>query len=296
VQPRSTALALTCDVHQKIDYFLASKQLDGIAMSTINGYRYRLNIFASWVPVDVDKITIIDLRKFLTGYALEKNLKACTLNLYQATLRTFFGWLEDEDYVVKSPAKKLKDMKTEKRTRKHLSIKELEVLRTDGCKTIRDRAILEMFFSTGGRVSEIAQINIDKINWTDNSIQIIGKGNKERTIYFSEKAKVHIVKYLAERGIQSNQALFVAGKIPHGRLSVKSLRNEIHEMGVRAGFERNIFPHLLRHTMATLGYKAGIPLPIIQELLGHTDASTTQQYAVLDQGVLQAEYKKHMNQ
>lgn len=295
IQPRTKALALNGDMPNYVMLYLATRKLDGLSDKTLQEYRIKLNIFASWVPLNAADVTTMDIRKFLAEYGQLKNLKNSSLNAFQTVIRTFFGWLEAEDYIVKSPARKLKAIKHEKRTRKSLSAEQLERLRADGCKTARDRAVLEMFFSTGGRVSEIRQIDIDKINWTENSVSVIGKGNKERTIYFSDKAKLYLKKYLAERGIQSEQALFISSIKPHGRLSVRAIQGIINEIGVQAGFSISVFPHLLRHTMATLGYASGIALPIIQELLGHSDPSTTQIYAELDKTSVKEAHRKHMS-
>lgn len=294
IQPKTKALALNSDMSQYIAMYMATRKLDGLSDKTLQEYRIKLEIFSSWVPLNIEQVTTMDIRKFLAQYSQERNLKNSSLNGFQTVIKTFFGWLADEEYITKSPAKKLQPIKHEKRTRKSLSAEELERLREDGCKTARDRAILEMFFSTGGRVSEIRQIDIDKINWHENSVSVIGKGNKERTIFFGDKAKMYLKRYLAERGISEEKALFIAERRPYRRLSVRSLQTIINTIGVNAGFEQSIFPHLLRHTMATLGYKSGIELPIIQELLGHSSPATTQIYAQLDKGIAQQAHKRHM--
>lgn len=295
IQPKSKALALNSDMRNYIGMYLATRKLDGLSKITLREYSIKLQIFSDWVPLNVDQVTAMDIRKFLAQYGKERGLKNSSLDAFQTVIKTFFNWLEVEDYIQKSPARKLKPIKAEKRTRKALTSEQLELLRLDGCKTTRDRAILEMFFSTGGRVSEIQQIDIDKINWQENSINIIGKGNKERTVYFSDKARLYIKRYIAERGILSTQALFVSERKPHDRLSVRALQTIINQIGANAGFEISIFPHLLRHTMATLGYKSGIALPIIQELLGHESPSTTQVYAELDKGTVKEAHRKHMS-
>ena len=294
INPKSKALALNSNMDNYIMLYLATRKLDGLSERTLRSYNNILGIFASWIPMNVDQVTTMDIRKFLAQYSTEKGLTNSTLDNYQTVIKTFFNWLEEEDHIAKSPARKLKPIKYQKRTRKALTIEQLELLRINGCKDSRDRAILEMFFSTGGRVSEICQIDIDKINWSENSVSVIGKGDKERTVYFSDKAKVHIKKYIAERGISSEQALFVSERKPHTRLGARGMQHIINHIGTRAGFEISVFPHLLRHTMATLGYKSGMTLPEIQQLLGHSSPSTTQIYAELDKGILQQAHQRHM--
>ncbi|MBW8383944.1 MAG: tyrosine-type recombinase/integrase [Youngiibacter sp.] len=296
ITPMTRALAVRSDMPDHIAMYLATKQLDGHSKATIHRQGNVLRIFSEWVPLNVRDVTLMDIRKFLAQYSTERNLKMSSLDGYQSVIRTFFTWLENEDYIEKSPGRKLKAMKVDKRTRKALTSTELEMLREDGCKTSRDRALLEMFFSTGGRLSEITQLDIDKIDWSNNCVSIIGKGNKERMIYFTDKTKIYLKRYIMDRGILDHQALFVGERLPHARLGSRAIEKIIGQLGVNANLGKPIYPHLLRHTMATLGYKAGIPLPVIQELLGHEDASTTQIYAEIDKETVKFEHRKHMNQ
>ena len=295
IQPKTKALAVNSNMDKFIMLYLATRRLDGLSQITLSEYRYKLNNFCSWVPLNIEDVTTMDIRKFLAQYQQERGLKNSSLDALQTVIKTFFNWLETEDYIQKSPGRKLKSIKSEKRTRKSLSSEQLEILRIDGCKDLRDRAVLEMFFSTGGRVSEIQQIDIDRINWNENSISVIGKGNKERMLYFSEKAKLHIMRYISERGNSKEKALFISSIQPHKRIAIKSLQNIINNIGINAGFEISVFPHLLRHTMATLGYKAGLELPIIQELLGHDSPQTTQVYAELDKDSVREAHRRHMD-
>lgn len=295
IQPKTKALAVNSNMDKFIMLYLATRRLDGLSEKTLREYSYKLNNFCSWVPLNIEDVTTMDIRKFLAQYQQERGLKNSSLDALQTVIKTFFNWLETEDYIQKSPGRKLKSIKSEKRTRKSLSSEQLEILRSDGCKDLRDRAVLEMFFSTGGRVSEIQQIDIDRINWNENSISVIGKGNKERTMYFSDRAKVHIMRYISERGNSNEKALFISSIQPHRRIAIKSLQKIINNIGINAGFEISVFPHLLRHTMATLGYKAGLELPIIQELLGHESPQTTQIYAELDKESVKEAHRRHMD-
>lgn len=295
IRPKTKALAVNNNMDKFIMMYLATRRLDGLSQKTLSEYRYKLNNFCSWVPLNIEDVTTMDIRKFLAQYQQERGLKNSSLEALQTVIKTFFNWLEIEDYIQKSPGRKLKSIKSEKRTRKSLSSEQLEILRSDGCKDLRDRAVLEMFFSTGGRVSEIQQIDIDHINWNENSISVIGKGNKERTMYFSDRAKVHIMRYISERGNSEEKALFISSIQPHRRIAIKSLQKIINNIGINAGFEISVFPHLLRHTMATLGYKAGLELHIIQELLGHDSPQTTQIYAELDKDSVKEAHRRHMD-
>jgi integrase/recombinase XerD len=209
-------------------------------------------------------------------------------------LKSFFGWLELEEYIPKDPTRKLKAYKLPKRLRKSLTVEELEMLR-DSCKTLRERSILEWIFSTGCRLSEVINTDIDDLNFKDYSVRVIGKGNKEREVYFSPKAKLYLDKYLASRK-DSCPALFVTLRKPIHRLGARGIQKEVDKIAVKAGFDKAVFPHLLRHTMATLGVQSGAKLTTIQHLLGHDDPSTTQIYAETSLEEVRLEYKQHLIQ
>ncbi len=283
------------DIPDKIRSYMENKRLDGLSEKTLHNNLYHLNRFASFVQKNVSTVTTADIRKFLSFLVETKHLKCTTLETEKSILKAFFLWLEDEEYIAKSPARKIKPSKVEKRLRKALTLEELELLR-DACTTTRERCMLEMFFSTGVRLDELSKINIADLNWTDNSLRVIGKGDKERIVYFSAKAKVYLKKYLAERGIHETDALFINSKKPHGRLGHKSIEVEIKKIAGKAGINKSIYPHLLRHSFATQGLKSGVSINVIHDLLGHESLDTTLVYAQTDRDTAAYEYKKHLNQ
>lgn len=297
IQPKTTALVVQSDMNEMIMLYLATKKLDGLSDKTLANYALHLRRFSNYFQKNVADVTAMDIRMFLADLVKYKNIKNSTLETEKSILKSFFVWLENEDYIVKSPTRKIKSTKVEKRVRKSLTAEELELMR-DACKTNRQRALLEFTFSTGGRLSEITQINIQDINWNDRSVSVIGKGNKERTIYFSPKAKIYLQKYFNERKSYPviDDALFVSQKKPFGRLGNRAVEKEIGHIAEQAGFEKVVFPHLLRHTFATLGHKAGMPLNVLQELMGHSNPGTTQIYATLDMETVKAEYRKRIIQ
>lgn len=297
IQPKTTALVVQSDMNEMILLYLATKKLDGLSDKTLANYALHLRRFSNYFQKNVADITAMDIRMFLADLVKYKNIKNSTLETEKSILKSFFVWLENEDYIVKSPTRKIKSTKVEKRVRKSLTAEELELMR-DACNTNRQRALLEFTFSTGGRLSEITQINIQDINWNDRSVSIIGKGNKERTIYFSPKAKIYLQKYFNDRQANqmTNDALFVSQKKPFGRLGNRAVEKEIGHIAEQAGFDKVVFPHLLRHTFATLGHKAGMPLNVLQELMGHSNPGTTQIYATLDTETVKAEYRKRIIQ
>lgn len=280
------------DIEEKIMLYLACKKIEGKSDKTIKNYYGTLQKFASYVVKPITTVTIMDIRMYLA--TTTKELKPGTINTIMSTLKSFFSWLELEEYILKNPTRKLKPYKLPKRLRKSLTVEELERLR-DSCKTIRERSILEWIFSTGCRLSEVINTNIEHLNFSDYSLRVVGKGNKEREVYFSPKAKLYLEKYLSTRK-DCCPALFVSSRAPHQRLKSRAIEREINRIAERAGFDKAVFPHLLRHTMATLAVQSGAKLTTVQHLLGHDDASTTQIYAETSLEEVRLEYKQHLIQ
>lgn len=280
------------DIEEKMMIFLASKKIEGKSDKTLYNYRLILQKFAAHLIKPVATVNVMDIRMYLA--VTTKDLMPGTINSIMSCLKSFFGWLELEEYIPKDPTRKLKPYKLPKRLRKSLNVEELERLR-DACKTARERALVEFIFSTGCRVSEVENTNIEHLNFAENSLRVVGKGDKEREVYFSPKAKLYINKYLGQRE-DGNPALFVTSKYPHSRLGVRSIEREIGKIAERAGFDKSVYPHLLRHTMATLAISAGAKLTTVQHLLGHDDPSTTQIYAETSLEEIKHQYKQHLIQ
>lgn len=284
---------ITTDIPEKIKYFLAVKKLEGAKKSTLYNYNLQLSRFAEFIRKPTSSITTIDIRIYLAS--LPENLKDTSISSKISILKSFFSWLEIEDMIIKNPMRKIKNIKKPKRLRHALSQDELELLR-DSCKTLRQRAILEFLFSTGCRLSEVVNANIPDIDWHKDELKVIGKGDKERTVYLNSKAKLYVKKYLESRKEIQNEALFVTSKHPHKRLGNRSIQREINNIAAMAGLDKSVYPHLLRHTTATLALKAGMSLTAIQDILGHENPSTTQIYAKTDKESVKQEYKKFLNQ
>jgi integrase/recombinase XerD len=228
---------------------------------------------------------------YLAHYS-QTGIKNSTLGTTVTALKSFFSWLADQEYIRKSPMKNIKQTKPEKRVRKALTDEELELLRST-CKTDREKSIIEFFYSTGCRLDEVVKLNKEDINWFNKSCMVIGKGDKEREVYISARASLFLKNYLQGRR-DSNPALFVSGKLPHGRLGYRSFEEIFRELGERAGINKNVHPHIMRHTMATNLLRNGTSLAIVQRILGHEDASTTEIYAQLDKEDIQTAHRKHI--
>lgn len=283
------------DLPDKIAAYLSCRELDGLSPATIINYRYHLNRFARFVQKRVTTITTADIRAYLSDIVETRKIKNSTLEGEKSILKSFFSWLEDEEYIRKSPAKKIRPTHCEKRVRKSLTLEELELMR-DACQTPRERCMLELFYSSGMRLAELGSVDITMLDWSDNSIRVIGKGNKERIVRFSEKTKVYIKKYLAVRGSLEDPALFIRSKSPHTRMGRRSIEQEIGRIAEHAGLDKHVFPHLLRHSFATQGAKSGMSITTIQELMGHSKIETTMGYVDTDQETAAYEHKRYLNQ
>lgn len=279
------------DLEDKIELFLSAKKLEGLSMLTLDGYKRDLKVFAQDVKKRTEDITTADIRNHLGKFG---HLKMSSLGRKLTVFKSFFGWLTSEDYLMRDPSKKLKTPKKEKRLPKALSIEELEMLR-ESCKTNRQRAFLEILYATGCRLSEIQQLNRNDIDYHAKSCKVIGKGDKEREVYFSHKAMYHLEKYLKSR-TDGNEALMVSERRPHGRLSKRSIQREITLLAQQAGLEKRVSPHTLRHTFATLTLNNGADITAVQALLGHSNPATTQIYAQLTQEKKREQHKKFLVQ
>lgn len=279
------------DIAEKVEAFLATKKLEGYSKHTLKTYELELKKFAKVIQKPVNEITTQDIRFYLSQFS-DLKLNSVATKLF--VLKSFFGWLTDEEIIPKDPTRKIKSPRKGQRLPKALTIEELEMLR-EACKTNRERALIEVLYATGCRLQEVVNIDKDDINWDDGSIRVIGKGNKERTVYLSFKAMYHLKKYLSAR-TDNNPALFVSQKQPYSRLSNRSIQREIKKIAQRTNIKKNITPHVMRHTFATLTLNNGADIATVQSILGHSSPATTQIYAVVSDERKHEQYKKHLVQ
>ena len=275
---------------RRVEAFLAAKRIDGCRTKTIKGYRERLKLFMTQCSKPVQQITTDDLREYLAYLVDERHLMDNSVQAHINTLRSFFSWLVDEDNIRKSPMRKIKSLKIDKlRSRHPLTAEQLELVR-DGCRGYKEKALVEFLVSSGCRVSEVAGLRVDDIDWRDRKCKVIGKGNKERTVYFSVRAKLMLQLYIAER--RGGEALFASSRAPYEPLTDRGIEKMISKLGKRIGMERPLYPHLMRHTFASHALNCGMELTIIQHLLGHSDPKTTLIYAEIDPIRVQYEYNR----
>ena len=216
-----------------------------------------------------------------------------TIITHTDVIRGFFNWLEAENSIEKSPMKRVKTMKKEGKIREALTPKDLEILR-GGCKTLRETSIFEMLFATGVRVSELVQMDKSDIDWQALKLNVVGKGQKERTVFLNAKAEVHLKNYLESRD-DNCDALFVTERKPITRISVASVQREVNIITKRSGLQKNVHPHIFRHTFSTQLLANGASISSISKMLGHNNLSTTEIYSKMSNANIEHEYRKHMS-
>ena len=265
------------------------RSIDGLSPKTLKSYRDNLNAFARRVDKHVSSINADDIREYI-GYLSDRGLADSTLQLHVNILRSFFAWMNLEDIIKKNPMLKIKSLKVDKlRARRPLTAEQLEKLR-DECQTYKEKALVEFMVSSGCRLSEVIGIQVDQVNWHERSVVVLGKGNKERTVYFSVRAKVMLQAYLEQR--RGGEALFASSRAPYGPMQDRAVQKILKALGERAAIPQRVHPHILRHTFASNAINAGMDITIIQQLLGHSDPKTTLIYAELSPRMVRYEYEK----
>lgn len=277
-------------LQKRINLFLAAKKIDGLAQKTLKNYREMLGAFAAKVDKPAGKITADDIREYIGYLVEERRLKDSSVQTHINTLRSFFGWLDAEDAIKKNPMRKIKSLKIDRvKARRPLTAEQLERLR-DGCETYKEKALLEFLVSSGCRLGEVVGLRVDIVDWQGRSVVVLGKGGKERTVYFSVRAKLMLQEYLARR--KGGEALFASSRAPYGPMQARALEKALQKIGERAGEPMRVHPHLMRHTFATTALNAGMDITIIQRLLGHSDPKTTLIYAELAPRTVKFEYDR----
>lgn len=278
---------LATDIEEKAMMFLSALEFEGASKTTLASYFYTLRQFWRSCPKACSQVTVQDVRHYLQRFP---HTKASTVGTKLTVLNSFFSWLVKEEILLRSPTLKVKAPKVGKRNPKGLTIEQLERAR-DACETLRQRALLEVAYSTGCRLSEIYAMDRDDLDLHSLSMSVIGKGNKERTVFLSQKAYYHLAKYLDSR--QDNcPALFVTQRRPTRRMERSTIQDEINKIEKGANLEVSLTPHVLRHTFANLSMEAGIELADLQHLLGHSNPATTLIYASLSDERKKQAFKK----
>ena len=263
-----------------LDTFIAAKKIEGCSEKTLVYYRKTVQDMLDGVGKPAQQIMTDDLRKYLSDYQEQRKASKVTIDNIRRILSSFFSWLEDEDYILKSPVRRIHKVKTAKVVKDTYSDEALEKMR-DGCGNLRDLAIIDMLASTGMRVGELVLLNREDINFEERECVVLGKGNKERVVYFDARTKIHLQNYLDSRS-DSNSALFVGLRAPHNRLSIGGVESMLRELGKVLSIPK-VHPHKFRRTLATTAIDKGMPIEQVQQLLGHQRIDTTLRYAMVKQ-------------
>ena len=277
------------DNDKLLDDFITAKKIEGCSSKTLGYYNSTLrNIFSS-IGKPIRVIDTSDVRSYLSDYQSNNHVSKTTINNVRRILSSFFRWLEDEDQIFRSPIRRIKKVKTQKVVKDVFSDEELEILR-DNCDNIRDLAIIDILSSTGIRVGEIVNLDISDIDFENRECVVLGKGDKERTVYFDARTKVHLRNYLENR-YDDNEALFVSLSSPHERLNISGIESMLRDLGNRTGINK-VHPHKFRRTFATRAIDKGMPLEEVQRLLGHQKIDTTMEYVVVNQSNVKNSHRR----
>lgn len=274
-----------------IHIFIAAKRVEGCSEKTLRYYESTIRNTLSAVSKKVVEITTDDLREYLDSYQQESKATKVTIDNIRRILSTFFAWLEDEDYIIKSPVRRIHKVRTVKSVKETYSDEALELMR-DFCDGIRDLAMIDLLASTGMRVGELVLLNRDDIDFENRECIVFGKGSKERRVYFDARAKIHLQRYLATRS-DDNPALFVTLLNPHNRLQISGVEIRLRELGRKLNISK-VHPHKFRRTLATMAIDKGMPVEQVQQLLGHSKIDTTMQYAMVNQNNVKISHRRYI--
>lgn len=275
-----------------LSMFLAAKQIEGCSARTIQYYKVTVEHMIRRIPLEIRKITTDDIREYLAEYQKMNSCGKVTVDNVRRNLSSFFSWLEEEDYILKSPMRRIHKIKTKQAVKEVITDEMIEQLR-DHCKCKRDLAMIDLLYSTGIRVGELVGLNRTDINFGERECVVYGKGDKERRVYFDAKSKLHLQDYLKER-VDDNPALFVTLDAPYERLKISGVEIRVRELGRKLNMDK-IHPHKFRRTMATRAIDKGMPIEQVQKILGHSQIDTTMQYAMVNQNNVKTSHQKYMS-
>jgi integrase/recombinase XerD len=272
-----------------LQMFIDAKQIEGCSERTMTYYKATIQKLLSMVQIPVRKMTTEDIRTYLSDYQGINNCSKATIDNVRRNISSFFSWLEEEDYILKSPMKRIHKIRTKKVVKEVISDEGIEILR-DSCTHIRDLAMIDLLYSTGIRVGELVNLNISDINFEERECVVFGKGDKERKVYFDAKTKLHLQRYIDSR-TDANPALFVSLLGPFKRLKISGVEIRLRQLGRTMNLPK-IHPHKFRRTMATRAIDKGMPIEQVQRILGHSQIDTTMQYAMVNQSNVKAAHRK----
>ena len=275
-----------------LNKFLEAKKIEGCSERTIKYYKVTVEQLLKKVLHPIRKVTTEQMREYLVDYQKINNCGKTTIDNVRRNISSFFSWLEEEDYILKSPMRRIHKIRAEKLVKNVITDEDIERLR-DGCDCLRDVAMIDLLYSTGIRVGELVRLNRADINFSERECVVFGKGDKERRVYFDAKSKIHLINYLKSR-IDDNPALFVSLDKPYNRLKISGVEIRLRQLGRKLHLVR-VHPHKFRRSMATRAIDKGMPIEQVQKILGHSQIDTTMQYAIVNQNNVKAAHRKYIS-
>ncbi|QWQ32701.1 tyrosine-type recombinase/integrase [Candidatus Minimicrobia naudis] len=269
--------------------FLNAKKIEGCSERTLSYYKTTVEKLLDGITDPIRKVTTDDVREYLANYQGLNDCSKTTIDNIRRNISSFFTWLEEEDYIIKSPMRRIHKIKTTKTVKEVISDEEIEKMR-DKCKNLRDLAIIDLLYSTGIRIGELVRLNVDDIDFEERECIVFGKGDKERRVYFDAKTKIHLMGYINSRS-DTNPALFVTLDAPYDRLQISGVEIRLRRLGRELGINK-VHPHKFRRTMATRAIDKGMPIEQVQKLLGHSQIDTTMHYAIVNQTNVKVAHRK----
>lgn len=279
------------DQGDTVTAFIAAKRIEGCSEKTLTYYRKTIEAMLDTIGKIPQRITTDEIRQYLMNYQMERQSSKVTIDNIRRILATFYSWLEDEDYIVKSPVRRIHKVKTAKVIKETYTDEALEQMR-DNCDSLRDLAIIDLLASSGMRVGELVTLNRDDINFHERECVVFGKGSKQRLVYFDARTKIHLQNYLNSRS-DANAALFVTLRAPHERLRIGGVETRLRELGRRLSITK-VHPHKFRRTLATSAIDKGMPIEQVQQLLGHQKIDTTMHYVMVKQQNVKLAHRKYI--
>lgn len=271
--------------------FIDAKQIEGCSERTLQYYRVTIEHMLGSIDTPIRKITTDEIRGYLVDYQKVNNCSKVTVDNVRRNMSSFFSWLEEEDYILKSPMRRIHKIKTKQPVKETITDEMIEKLR-DNCTCVRDLAMIDLLYSTGIRVGELVGLNISDNDFEERECIVFGKGDKERRVYFDAKAKLHLQEYIESR-TDDNPALFVTLDAPHARLKISGVEIRVRELGRKLNIDK-IHPHKFRRTMATRAIDKGMPIEQVQKILGHSQIDTTMQYAIVNQNNVKVSHRRYI--
>ncbi|MBQ2622973.1 tyrosine-type recombinase/integrase [Candidatus Saccharibacteria bacterium] len=272
-----------------LSMFLNAKKIEGCSERTLSYYKTTIEKLLDEIDDPIRKVTTDDIRDYLANYQGLNDCSKTTIDNIRRNISSFFTWLEEEDYIIKSPMRRIHKIKTTKTVKEIISDEEIEKMR-DRCSSLRDLAIIDLLYSTGIRIGELVRLNIDDIDFEERECIVFGKGDKERRVYFDAKTKIHLMGYINSRS-DANPALFVTLDAPYDRLQISGVEIRLRRLGRELGINK-VHPHKFRRTMATRAIDKGMPIEQVQKLLGHSQIDTTMHYAIVNQTNVKVAHRK----